>query len=61
IKLSIKSYFNFIEEDDSLIVSLKLLRVSLIGCPCCLVFKDQNNLRPLGPDLHLSIFNSRCQ
>ncbi|HEY8908931.1 MAG TPA: hypothetical protein VIM51_01435, partial [Desulfosporosinus sp.] len=29
-----------IEEDDSLIVFVKLLRVSLIGCPCCLVFKD---------------------
>ncbi|WP_158291478.1 hypothetical protein, partial [Desulfosporosinus sp. Sb-LF] len=28
------------EDDDLLIVSLKLLRVSLIGCPCCLVFKD---------------------
>ena len=63
----------------------------LIGCPCCLVFKDHgwsgchrspktlsshvltilqdggrrpktiHFLRPLEPDLHHSIFNSRCQ
>ena len=40
-----KKLFHFsIEEDDSLIVFLKLLRVSLIGCPCCLVFKDQDDL-----------------
>ncbi|HEY8911264.1 MAG TPA: hypothetical protein VIM51_13445, partial [Desulfosporosinus sp.] len=32
-----------IEEDDSLIVFVKLLRVSLIGCPCCLVFKDHDS------------------
>ncbi|MCO1604725.1 hypothetical protein, partial [Desulfosporosinus nitroreducens] len=57
-----KKLCHFNEEDDSLMISLKLFRVSLIGCPCCLVFKDQDIFFCcLGPELYLSIFNSCCQ
>ncbi|WP_207652380.1 hypothetical protein, partial [Desulfosporosinus sp. FKB] len=39
-----KSYLTSLKKMISahdFMILLKLLRVSLIGCPCCLVFKDQ--------------------
>ncbi|WP_207652379.1 hypothetical protein, partial [Desulfosporosinus sp. FKB] len=42
-----KSYLTSLKKMISahdFMILLKLLRVSLIGCPCCLVFKDQKRM-----------------